>query len=358
MDFLSAIFLTAGGTGGHIFPAEALAREFIRRGYKNIYLITDIRFAKYVEKIEGIKVVCVKSGRSAAGVIGKLKCIYGITVGFLQSVGLILKHKPAAIIGFGGYPSFPPMLAGVMCGRCTIIHEQNAFAGVVNRFLAKFVTMVAASHLSTVGIAGAVVTGNPVRPQIRAIRQQKYPDLTMESGINILVTGGSQGAALFSRIIPEAIAKLPADLKSRITITQQVHEGDINSVKQKYDGMGIVSNLQPFFSNMNELLANAHLLICRAGASTIAELFAAGRPAILIPFAAAKDDHQTVNARSVVDSRAGWMIAEKDLTADALKQKLSEILNNPELLKTTAEKAFALGEVDAAALLAERILAI
>ncbi len=256
------------------------------------------------------------------------------------------------VVGFGGYPSLPTMLAAFILNIRTVIHEQNAVLGRVNRRLATMADKIAISfekisHIANKDIKKTILTGNPVRNDIKAVRELSYPELSLEEHIQILITGGSQGAAIFSEIIPAAMAMLPDNIKKRIRIDQQCRAEDLEKVSSFYQSTGINADLATFFSDISTRLAGAHLLICRAGASTIAEITTAGRAAILIPYLHATDDHQTCNAKIIADKGAAFFISQEHFRADLIAKYITDFLNKPEVLVKTALNAFELGIPDA-----------
>lgn len=344
------VVLAAGGTGGHIFPAESLAEELTLRGHKAI-LITDSRQEKFASKNNiGVHIIYAKS--PVGGIAGKIKAIASIFIGTAQSLILLIKIKPNVVVGFGGYPSLPTMLAAFILNIRTVIHEQNSVLGRVNRRLATIANKIATSfekvsHIANKDMGKIVLTGNPVRPHIKPVRELPYPELKKNDHLHILVTGGSQGASIFSEVIPEAIISLPDAIKKHIRIDQQCRKEDIDRVRKLYEDADINAELGTFFSDMPVRLANAHLVICRAGASTIAEITVAGRAAILVPYLHATDDHQTSNARAIADKGAAFIIPQGILKPDLIVEHIQDFLQNPEVLTKTAVNAFELGIIDA-----------
>lgn len=357
MEPTPPIILAAGGTGGHIFPAQALAEELADRGAP-VYLITDKRFSGYVTDIPVDEVLFIKAGRLGAGLFSKLKGVMCVAIGVLQAIRHMRKLKPGVVIGFGGYPSFPTMLAATLLGIPTIIHEQNAVLGRANRKLLNKVSVIATSFKQTHMIdernqPKVVMTGNPVRASVRALAHLPYRDISDNSTIHLLVIGGSQGASVFSQIVPSAIASLPAPLRSRIRIDQQCRMDDLSVTKEAYAQLGVSANLAPFFSDISTLLAAAHLVITRAGASSLTELAVAGRPAILVPLPTAMDNHQTINANVFEDAGAGWVMTQDGFTAAALSARLETFMNAPITLINAANAAKQIGNLRAAEQLAD-----
>jgi UDP-N-acetylglucosamine--N-acetylmuramyl-(pentapeptide) pyrophosphoryl-undecaprenol N-acetylglucosamine transferase len=354
------VILTAGGTGGHLFPAEALARELLVRG-RQVALVTDKRGGAF--PVEGVPTYRVPAGRFGAGIANKLKGLIELGLGTLAAGRLLRRLKAGAVVGFGGYPSMPAMLAASRMGLPTMIHEQNAVLGRANKMLAPKVTKVA-THFSTVqglsanDTAKIAHTGNPVRPAIVDLRDQPYEAPQAGGPIRLLVIGGSLGAAILSRVVPPALLALDPALRGRLQISQQVRAEDMEKVAAIYAGSGLEVETQRFFTDMPARLASAHLVIARAGGSTTAELAVAGRPAILIPYAAAIADEQTANARHLVEAGGAWLMPERAFTAEALSAKLTQLLNEPQTLADAAAAARALGEPEAAKHLADLVEAI
>ncbi len=354
------VILTAGGTGGHLFPAEALARELLTRG-RRVALVTDRRGGAF--PVEGVPTYRVPAGRFGAGIANKVKGLAGLALGTLAAGRLLRRLKAGAVVGFGGYPSMPAMLAASRMGLPTMIHEQNAVLGRANRMLAPRVTRIATHFRTVQGLNGADTakiahTGNPVRPAIVALRGQPYAAPEPEGPVRLLVIGGSLGAAILSRVVPPALLALDPALRSRLRVSQQVRAEDMEKVAAMYDGSGLEVETQRFFTDMPARLATAHLVIARAGGSTTAELAVAGRPAILVPYAAAIADEQTANARHLVEAGGAWLMPEHDFTSEALTDLLTQLLTSPTALSQAASAARSLGEPEAAKHLADLVEAI
>ncbi|HEX3500463.1 MAG TPA: undecaprenyldiphospho-muramoylpentapeptide beta-N-acetylglucosaminyltransferase [Stellaceae bacterium] len=355
------IVLAAGGTGGHMFPAEALAAELVARG-RAVALVTDRRGQSFGDRVPGVATHRIRAGRFDAGLLGKVVGIAELILGIAQAAIKLRALAPAAVIGFGGYPSVPTVLAAARLGIPSLIHEQNALLGRANRFLAPRVRRIALSFAATAGLAPAErarasETGNPVRPAIAAQRERAYAAPTADGAIELVVTGGSQGARIFSEITPAALSRLPAPLRARLRLSQQVRPEDLAAVRAAYAASGVAAELASFFEDVPARLARAQLVIARAGASTVAELTTVGRPALLIPYPHAADDHQSANARAFAASGAGWTMAQPDFTADNLARFLTETLAAPERLAGAAAAAKALGRPLAARSLADLVLA-
>jgi len=361
MDKSSLIVLAAGGTGGHMFPAEALAAELVARG-RNVALVTYRRGQSFGDRVPGVATHRIRAGRFDAGLLGKVVGIAELGLGTAQAALKLRALAPAAVVGFGGYPSVPTVLAASRLGIPSLIHEQNALLGRANRFLAPRVRRIALSFAATAGLspaerARAGETGNPVRPAIAAQRERPYAVSGADGAVELLVTGGSQGARIFSEIVPAALARLPAALRARLRLSQQARPEDLAAARASYAGGGVAAELASFFEDVPARLARAQLVVARAGASTVAELTTIGRPALLIPYPHAADDHQSANARAFAAAGAGWTMAQPDFTAESLAGFLAEILDAPERLAAAAASAKALGRPFAARSLADLVLA-
>lgn len=353
------IILAAGGTGGHIFPAQALAEELSERGAA-VYLVTDRRFSSYVAQMPVEEVLFIKAGRMGGGLVAKIAGLFAVGVGVVQAVQHFRRLKPGVVVGFGGYPSFPTMVAAIILGIPTIIHEQNAVLGRANRKLMRRVDVIATSFKDTHMIddksrAKEVLTGNPVRSSVRALAHLPYRDVSENGIINLLVIGGSQGASIFSQIVPAAIASLPAPLRARIRVDQQCRAEDLEVTKDIYEQLGVSANLSAFFADISTLLASAHLVVTRAGASSLTELSVAGRPAILVPLPSAMDNHQTINANAFEDAGAGWVMTQDGFTAAALSARIETFMTAPHALIAAAEAAKSTGNIRAAEQLADLV---
>ena len=353
------VVIAAGGTGGHFFPAEALAAELVRRG-RRVALMTDTRAAKNPSAAFVGREQFVLSGAGIAGRgIGRAAMALGtLAAGTWQAREILARIDAAAIVGFGGYPSVAPVLATRLLRHrpAVLLHEQNAVLGRANRMLSRFADRLALSHANTQRVPAGVptqLTGNPVRPPIAALAGGGYAPPAVE--IRLLILGGSLGARVFSEVVPPALERLSEALRIRLHVTQQCRAEDLDGVSSAYARSGIAAELAPFFADISTLLRNAHLVIARAGASTVAELGVAGRPAILVPLPGAIDDHQTANARSLADVGGAWMIPQSGFGAEALVRQLEKILAEPELLRTAAANAAACGHADAAARLADLV---
>ena len=352
--------VTAGGTGGHLFPARALGLELNRRG-NMVILVTDLRGEKIVATFREFIVNFVPSGTlSAPGLAKKIGALWRIFLGTVESYSMFRKMKPAAVVGFGGYPSFPAMLAAKLAGIPICVHEQNAVMGKANARVVPWAAAVALSFEDTKGLdrrrtKEVVVTGNPVRAEIAALRDKPYPGFGPGTKFRILVFGGSQGAKVLTNTVPAAMAHLPDSLKKRLEVTQQCHEEDKDALILKYTEAGINATVDSFFHNIPELLADAHLVIGRAGASTVCELAVAGRPGILVPLPSSLRDEQTANARVLASAGGGWLIPQPEFTDAELAKRLLKLATTHHLLQEAAVDAKALGRPGAASALADLV---
>ncbi len=359
------ILLSAGGTGGHISPASALASELIKRGVR-VELVTDTRGSKYTNMFTDIPVHVVKSGTAYAGIIGKIKGAVKLAIGMAQSFTLVKKLKPDAVIGFGGYPSVPAVFAAQIKGIPTGLHEQNAIIGKANIFLAPKARFIALSlplpermDFSNHITSKATITGNPVRPEIIKLKDAPYPPIKENTSLNIFIMGGSLGATIFSHVVPKALSRLSDDRKKRLRIVQQCRKTDINDAQKLYDKSGIKNvTLAPFFNNVADEITKAHLFIGRSGASTVAEISIAGRPAIYVPYPHHKDQQQKRNAANIKEKGGAWIIEEKDFTDESLRKHIERFFDDLQLLPHAAAHAKKCGLSAAAKSLADLCLQI
>lgn len=355
------VILAAGGTGGHIFPAEALAEVLLARG-ERVILVTDSRFAQFKTGVlSKIEKRTIRAGTIGGSLWKKAAGAAYLVLGIMQAKKILRELNPKVVVGFGGYPSFPTVYGAPGLNIPTVIHEQNSVLGRANRLLAPRVTRIATSFPDTQMLADkdkpkVYMTGNPVRTSIRALKDIPYPSVPQDGKMHILVTGGSLGATVFSEVVPGAIAKLPAALRARIRIDQQCREADIDSARDTYHQMGVNVDLASFFVDLPARLAASHLIIARSGASTVSELAAAGRPAILVPLPSALDNHQYYNASALEAVGGGWVMTQDGFTVDSLSARLEAFLTAPATLSKAAENAKQLGSPDAAEKLAALVL--
>lgn len=362
MSAKSLILLSAGGTGGHVFPAAALAKDLVSRGY-DVALATDKRGKKYEAHFDDVPFHVLNSGAWGSGIIGKISGILAMGIGYFQAASLVKKLRPTVVVGFGGYPSVPAVFAAQRQKILTVIHEQNAVLGKANAFLAPKADRVALSlphweGLHEADAVRAVVVGNPVRQDVAELYTKPYPALEEDGLFRIFIMGGSLGATIFSEIVPKALAKLPASDKARLEIVQQCRVADIKEAEQIYKEAGIKAELAPFFDNVAEHLGRAHLFIGRSGASTVAEVTTAGRPAIFVPYPHHKDQQQKINARSVADRGGAWLIEQDQFTQEALLARIETFFQEPEKLFRAAETARSCGKPDAARKLGNLVTAL
>lgn len=339
--------LAAGGTGGHLIPAFALAVELEARGH-HVALITDARGAKLPGKPASLVTHVLPAGRIGKNPLHWPKGIEAILEGRRMALRLFESFQPSCVIGFGGYPAFPALWAATGAKIPSVIHEQNAVLGRVNRLLAGRVDAIATAYHDVDRLAPkhqhkVHLVGNPVRAEVLALREQPFPAFSAEGLLRVLVTGGSQGASVLSEVVPDGLAMLPPALRSRLQVTQQCRPEDIEAVRARYAGHDIPAELGTYFENMAERLADAHLFIGRAGASTIAELTAVGRPAILVPLPIATDDHQAANTRDMARAGGARMIRQDRFTAAELAKQIQAIAMQPATLATAAHAAWNCG---------------
>ena len=343
------LLIAAGGTGGHMFPAQALAEAMVRRGWR-VKLSTDARGARYAGGFPAVvKVEQIASATFArGGAVAKLLVPLRIAGGVLAALWGFLRDRPAVVVGFGGYPTIPALSAALVLRLPRMIHEQNGVPGQVNRIFARRVAMVACGSWPTELPDGARAepVGNPVRASV--LKRAGAPYIPPgDYPMSLLVIGGSQGARILSDIVPEAIAALPESLRGNLRVAHQAREEDIERALAVYDDAGIVAEVAPFFRDIPRRLSEAQLVISRAGASSVADIAIIGRPSILIPFAAATGDHQTANARGLVDAGAAILIPEAALDVSTLSAQVAAVLENPEGAAQMARNALRHGRPDA-----------
>jgi UDP-N-acetylglucosamine--N-acetylmuramyl-(pentapeptide) pyrophosphoryl-undecaprenol N-acetylglucosamine transferase len=350
--------IAAGGTGGHLFPAESLALALAARGWR-VHLATDHRVETYGHAFPAERIHFIQSATITRSPVAAARAVGALAWGAIQSRFIVGRIKPNVAIGFGGYPTVPPILAANMAGVPTIVHEQNAVLGRANRFLAKRVTRLATSFAKVGGaeaLAGKVVqTGNPVRPAVREAASVPYPVRVPGDPFRLLVFGGSQGARFFSDTMPAAVALTGKDEQRRLRITQQCRPEDIARVRQAYELLGVSAELQPFFSDMPRRIADSHLVVSRSGASTCAELAVIGRPAIMVPLPHALDQDQKANATVLEAAGGGWMIDQAALTPARLAGEIVRYVKEPERLAVAAAAAKGQGRPDAVDRLADLV---
>ncbi len=351
--------LAAGGTGGHMIPAHALAEELMKRGHR-VALVTDERGAKIPGLFNGVQTHLIPAGRITKNPMSWLGGVRAILTGRTMSMRLFETFKPSAVIGFGGYPAFPVLLAARKAKVKSAVHEQNAVLGRVNRMVARHVDAIALSYPRVERLADkfrskAWLVGNPVRDEVIRLREQPYPLLDEESVFRVLVVGGSQGASILSEVVPEGLSMLPLNLRRRLQVTQQCRAEDIEAVRAKYKELGIAADLATYLGDLPQRLGWAHLVVARAGASTIAELTCAGRPAILVPLPSATDDHQSANVLEMVEAGGARSIQQSQFTAKELAKQMQRLGLDPEALTNAAGRARGIGRPNATRDLADLV---
>ena len=359
MTITKHFILAAGGTGGHMVPAHALAAELIARGH-HVALITDARGAKIPGLFKGVQMHVLPAGRLTRHPTSWLPGVRAILSGRRMAMRLYETFEPSVVVGFGGYPAFPALLGAYSAGIATAVHEQNAVLGRVNRMAAGRVDVIATSYPDTERLKSAWkekthLVGNPVREEVVRLGTQEYPPLDENGIFRVLVTGGSQGAGILSRVVPSGLAMLPVALRRRLQVVQQARAEDIERVRAAYVEHGIPADVQTYLTDLPERLGWSHLVIARAGASTIAELTAAGRPAILVPLPSAMDDHQTANVREMVAAGGARAIAEDSFTPVELAKQMQKLGLDSAGLANAARRALTCGRPNAVRDLADLI---
>ncbi len=344
--------LAAGGTGGHMIPAHAVAEELMARGHR-VALVTDERGAKIPGIFETAQVHVMPAGRMTKNPMSWPGALKAILAGRAMARRLNETFRPTAVVGFGGYPAMPALLGALADGIPTAIHEQNAVLGRVNRLLAGRVNAIATAYpdvqrLKPRHLEKVHLVGNPVREEVKQLREEEFPALTDESVFRVLVIGGSQGATILSSVVPEGLSMLPIALRRRLQVTQQCRAEDIERVRKVYAEMEIPADLATYFNDVPEKLGWSHLVIARAGASTLAELTCAGRPAILIPLPSAMDDHQTANAKEMTEAGGARTIPQARFTAVELAKQMQKMAMEPGALQNAAKRAWNCGRPNAA----------
>ncbi len=349
------LILAAGGTGGHIFPAQALAEEMLGRGWQ-VTLWTDRRGLRFVggfpagANIREVQTATFWQGNAVTRLFAPVKVLYGIASSYLR----LHRLRPSAVAGFGGYPAFPPLIAAWLAGMPRLIHEQNGVLGKVNRILSTRVDMVVCGAVSTVLPPGAksAVSGNPVRADVLVQSCARY-EWPKAGDLRILVLGGSQGARTMDHSVPAALAKMPEDIRRRLCVVQQVRRCHTVAVERFYQEIGVSCEISTFFDDVPRRMAEAHIVIARAGASTVAEISVIGRPSILIPFAAAANDHQNANAEGLAKAGAAISIQENGKSAEHISEAIAGMIAEPARAEAMAAAAKDIALPHAAARLAD-----
>jgi UDP-N-acetylglucosamine--N-acetylmuramyl-(pentapeptide) pyrophosphoryl-undecaprenol N-acetylglucosamine transferase len=352
------ILVAAGGTGGHLFPAEALAVALAARGWR-VHLATDHRVEAYGQDFPAERIHIVPSATITRAPVAAARSLLTLAGGLVKARRLVRRIAPAAAIGFGGYPTVPPILAACWRGVPTVVHDANAVLGRANRFLAKRATAIATSFPAVGGLeelsARVVETGNPVRAAVRAAASIPYLDRWAGDPFRLLVFGGSQGARFMSDLVPPALQRMPEVLRKRVKVIQQCRPEDMERVAAAYRDMNVVAELEPFFRDLPERIARSHLVVCRSGASTVAELAVIGRPAIMVPLPHALDQDQKANAEVLAKAGGGWMIEQSEMTPERLASQIMEMIGHPDRLAAAAKAARSIGRPDAVERLADLV---
>jgi UDP-N-acetylglucosamine--N-acetylmuramyl-(pentapeptide) pyrophosphoryl-undecaprenol N-acetylglucosamine transferase len=355
------ILLAAGGTGGHLFPAEALAYEMVARGWK-VHLATDDRAERFAGHFPAAEVHPIASATfGSKNPIALARSFWTIWRGVRQASEVIARIKPEVAVGFVGYPTIPPLYAANRRGVPVIVHEQNAVMGRANKALAAKAAAIAGGFLPEgSGQYGAktVVTGNPVRPAVLQAAATPYTPSKSGEPFRLLVFGGSQGAQFFSEAVPAAIAALPQEQRTRLLVTQQARADDVGRVKAAYAELGMVPEVLPFFTDMAARIAAAHLVISRSGASTVSEISVIGRPSFLVPYPYALDHDQAANAAALAAAGGAAVHPQSTLSVERLASLIGDAISEPDRLESMAAAAKSAGKPDAARLLADLAEAI
>jgi UDP-N-acetylglucosamine--N-acetylmuramyl-(pentapeptide) pyrophosphoryl-undecaprenol N-acetylglucosamine transferase len=355
------ILLAAGGTGGHLFPAEALAYELKERGW-SVHLATDNRVDRFTGHFPAAAIHQIRSATiGLKNPIALAKAFWNIWRGVREAYALIARLKPEAVVGFGGYPTLPPVYAATRRRVPTLIHEQNAVMGRANRALASRVDAIAGGFLlqdqSAAGVK-TVTTGNPVRPAVIEAAKAPYLASIGDEPFRLLVFGGSQGAQFFSDAVPAGVKLLSDRQRGRLVVTEQARADDVARVKAAYSELGVAAEVSPFFTDMAQRMGAAHLVISRSGASTVSEIAVIGRPALLVPYPYALDHDQAANAAALAAVGGAEVHAQSTLSAERIAALVGELMDDPERLSTMAAAAKSAGKPDAARLLADLTEAI
>ncbi len=340
-------------------PASALAGELIAQGF-DVQIMTDVRGIKYKDMFPNMAMLPIESGTAGVGFKGKILGAFKLAKGLIQALVYIQKSAPQCVVGFGGYPSVPAVWAAQMLSVPTIIHEQNAVIGKANAFLSAKAKAIAISLQKVQGLSPEEqkrvhITGNPVRADIESLRDKPYPVFNDESDLNVVVVGGSLGATVLSEVVPKAFKSLPPSYKQRLSVVQQCRDADLPVAKKLYEGSNINVRLTSFIDDMATEIEKAHLIIGRSGASTVAELGVAGRPAIFVPYPHHKDQQQKMNAETISDNGGAWVIVEGAFSSETVKTRIERIFQTPSILADIAEKAKSCGEPNAASRLAKLV---
>jgi len=353
------ILLAAGGTGGHVFPAEALARELLGRGAR-VEIVTDVRGSRFGGGEIALPVHRVHASPLGGGMIRKAFSMALMALGVVQAMILIRRLRPRAVVGFGGYPSVPLLYAAAQTHVPIVLHEQNAVLGRANRTMAPMASALCLSFPHVAGIpplSGVRVeqTGNPVRPAFAMARAVPYPVLKEGEPIRLFILGGSLGAGVFASVVPSALALLPEPLRARMIVVQQCRAEDVEGARAAFAAAGVLAEVSTFFHDVPDRMASAHLVIARAGGGTVAELAAVGRPAILVPFPYGHAGEQMANAQALANAGGAWVIPQDSFSSEALAIRLESLFAMPAALAKTAAASRGWGGVTATDALADRV---
>lgn len=354
------VILASGGTGGHIFPSQALAESLIEKGYQ-VHWFTDTRGHGYNQMPKGVKITILSLKKSKAqGPLRLVMTAIAVMMSTFSTYSKLRKIKPDLVVGFGGYPSAATMVAAILKGIPRMLHEQNAVLGRTNTLLARFAKRIALSFKNTMHVPASAkpktrYTGTPVRTKIKALASKKYKKPEAGKDFNILVIGGSQGARIFSNVLPQALKNLSPAFKKRIQIHQQCRKETIEKTEQKFKDCKVKAEITPFVDHMDKELKWAHLVIARAGASTVSELIASKRPSILVPYPHATNNHQYYNALNIENVKGGWVLPDDKCKPARLSRMIEALMNNPDKLQHASDALSQLYEESATDALAQEV---
>lgn len=355
-----SIVLASGGTGGHLFPAQALAEALRARGH-TVHLMTDERSRTLVERFPAIGVYEIPSATITPRQPFKLaRQLLRLARGYLKARARLKALRPAVVVGFGGYPSVPPLLSAAHLRMKVCLHEQNAVMGRANRFIAPRAAKIATAfpkvlHLPPRCADRVVLVGNPVREAVRRLAGSPYRAAPADGRFRLLVFGGSQGARVFSQVVPPALAWQPRAVRQRLVVVQQCHQEDVEALRRQYEEAGIEAELKTFYDDLADRIAASHLVIARAGASTVSELATIGRPSILVPLPHSLDNDQLMNARALADAGGAYLLEQHLFSSDRLAALLLHLRYDDEGLENVARCAGAFARPDAADRLADLV---
>lgn len=385
---MKKVFITTGGTGGHIIPARCLAAQLAQENMQ-VLVLSDTKYRGYIDLEDGFRSIIITSSQLVKSPLALVKAAIKIAFGCVQSLYYFLRYRPQYVVAFGGYATFPVLIAALICRTKIILHEQNAHLGKVNRLFASRAYKIALTFADTSGIDKndqhkLVVTGNPVREAIAKLHDcayempkkwqmpkrdkmgydvilaselEDYINPQQDEALNILIIGGSGGAKIFSDILPKSFFNLAEELKNSLNISQQCRADLAKYTFDQYKKFNINATISVFFNDMPSKIKEAHLVIARAGSSSIVEFCAAKKPMILIPFAKAADNHQAKNAEIVEKSGAAIVIDEQEFTINKMSEVINSLLSNKNLLEKMSKNAGEMANLDATKNLAKLIIA-